>query len=183
MEAAWAGLTVEESNLPCRSAASSVLGRSLAARIGSRPCPDEAIGSSGRATSGIKVPGVLVGGREFSRSLEPHASGQAIHRRSAVSEHRRRPRTEFFADGMADEIITALSRFPSLFVIARNSSFTYKGRAVDVKQVARELGVRYVLEGSVREAGIACDSPGSSSMRRPAETLGGPLRRRPGGRI
>jgi tetratricopeptide (TPR) repeat protein len=54
---------------------------------------------------------------------------------------------------MADEIITALSRFPSLFVIARNSSFTYKGRAVDVKQVARELGVRYVLEGSVRRAG------------------------------
>ena len=54
---------------------------------------------------------------------------------------------------MADEIITALSRFPSLFVIARNSSFTYKGRAVDVKQVARELGVRYVLEGSVRKAG------------------------------
>jgi adenylate cyclase len=54
---------------------------------------------------------------------------------------------------MADEIITALSRFPSLFVIARNSSFTYKGRAVDVKQVSRELGVRYVLEGSVRKSG------------------------------
>src|SRR5258708_6924547 len=63
------------------------------------------------------------------------------------------PEQEYFADGMADEIITALSRFPSLFVIARNSSFTYKGRAVDVKQVARELGVRYVLEGSVRKAG------------------------------
>jgi TolB-like protein len=63
------------------------------------------------------------------------------------------PEQEYFADGMADEIITALSRFRSLFVIARNSSFTYKGRAVDVKQVARELGVRYVLEGSVRKAG------------------------------
>ena len=63
------------------------------------------------------------------------------------------PEQEYFADGMADEIITALSRFPSLFVIARNSSFTYKGRAVDVKQVARELGVRYVLEGSARKAG------------------------------
>src|SRR5215468_9939929 len=62
------------------------------------------------------------------------------------------PDQEYFADGMADEIITALSRFRSLFVIARNSSFTYKGRAVDVKQVARELGVRYVLEGSVRKA-------------------------------
>src|SRR6516165_4384669 len=60
---------------------------------------------------------------------------------------------EYFADGMVEEIITALSRFRELFVIARNSSFTYKGRAVDVKQVGRELGVRYVLEGSVRKAG------------------------------
>jgi adenylate cyclase len=63
------------------------------------------------------------------------------------------PDQEYFADGIAEDIITALSRFPSLFVIARNSSFTYKGRAVDVKQVGRELGVRYVLEGSLRKAG------------------------------
>jgi adenylate cyclase len=63
------------------------------------------------------------------------------------------PDQEYFADGMVEEIITALSRFRNLFVIARNSSFTYKGRAVDVKQVGRELGVRYVLEGSVRKAG------------------------------
>jgi adenylate cyclase len=60
---------------------------------------------------------------------------------------------EYFADGMAEEIITALSRIRWLFVIARNSSFTYKGRAADVKQVSRELGVRYVLEGSVRKSG------------------------------
>jgi adenylate cyclase len=60
---------------------------------------------------------------------------------------------DYFADGMVEEIITALSRFRQLFVIARNSSFTYKGRAVDVKQVGRELGVQYVLEGSVRKAG------------------------------
>jgi TolB-like protein/class 3 adenylate cyclase len=63
------------------------------------------------------------------------------------------PEQEYFADGMVEEIITALSRFQHLFVIARNSSFTYKGRAVDVKQVGRELGVRYVMEGSVRKAG------------------------------
>src|SRR5258708_11692875 len=63
------------------------------------------------------------------------------------------PEQEFFADGMVEDIITALSRFKSLFVIARNSSFTYKGKAVDIKQVGRELGVRYVLEGSVRKAG------------------------------
>jgi TolB-like protein/class 3 adenylate cyclase/Tfp pilus assembly protein PilF len=60
---------------------------------------------------------------------------------------------EYFADGMVEDIITALSRFHGLFVIARNSSFTYKGRSVDVKQVGRELGVRYVLEGSVRKSG------------------------------
>jgi TolB-like protein len=59
---------------------------------------------------------------------------------------------EYFADGMVDEIITGLSRINWLFVIARNSTFTYKGRAVNVRQVGRELGVRYVLEGSVRKA-------------------------------
>jgi TolB-like protein/class 3 adenylate cyclase len=63
------------------------------------------------------------------------------------------PEQEYFADGVVEEIITALSRFKMLFVIARNSSFTYKGKPVDVKQVGRELGVRYVLEGSVRKAG------------------------------
>jgi adenylate cyclase len=63
------------------------------------------------------------------------------------------PEQEYFADGMVEEIITALSRIRWLFVIARNSSFTYKGQAVDVKRVGRELGVRYVLEGSVRKAG------------------------------
>ena len=62
------------------------------------------------------------------------------------------PEQDYFADGIVEEIITALSRFRQLFVIARNSSFAYKGRAVDVKQVGRELGVRYVLEGSVRKA-------------------------------
>jgi adenylate cyclase len=63
------------------------------------------------------------------------------------------PEQEYFVDGMVEEIITALSRIRWLFVIARNSSFTYRGHAVDVKQVGRELGVRYVLEGSVRKAG------------------------------
>jgi TolB-like protein len=62
------------------------------------------------------------------------------------------PEQDYFADGIVEEIITALSRFSGLFVIARNSSFTYKGRAADVKQVGRELGVRYVLEGSLRKS-------------------------------
>src|SRR5262245_28399317 len=64
----------------------------------------------------------------------------------------RDPEQEYFADGIVEDIITGLSRIKWLFVIARNSTFTYKGRAVDVKQVGRELGVRYVLEGSVRKA-------------------------------
>src|SRR5256714_61227 len=63
------------------------------------------------------------------------------------------PEQEYFVDGMVEEIITALSRIGWLFVIARNSTFIYKGHAVDVKQVGRELGVRYVLEGSVRKGG------------------------------
>ena len=62
------------------------------------------------------------------------------------------PEQEYFADGMVEEIITALSRFKWLFVIARNSSFTFKGKAVDIKEVGRQLGVRYVLEGSVRKS-------------------------------
>ncbi|WP_249135526.1 adenylate/guanylate cyclase domain-containing protein [Bradyrhizobium sp. AUGA SZCCT0222] len=62
------------------------------------------------------------------------------------------PEQEYFADGMVEDVITALSRFTSLFVIARNSSFAYKGKSPDIRQVGRDLGVRYVLEGSVRKA-------------------------------
>src|SRR6202042_2184666 len=63
------------------------------------------------------------------------------------------PEQDYFCDGMVEDIITGLSRIKSLFVIARNSTFIYKGRAVDIKQVGRDLGVRYVLEGSVRKGG------------------------------
>jgi len=68
---------------------------------------------------------------------------------------------EYFVDGMVEEITTAIARLPWLFVIARSSAFTYKGKPVDVKQVAQELGVRYVLEGSVRKAGNRVASPGT----------------------
>src|SRR5262249_19968889 len=63
------------------------------------------------------------------------------------------PEQEYFADGMAEEVITALSRCKWLFVIAQNSSFIYKGKAVDVREIGHDLGVRYVLEGSVRRSG------------------------------
>jgi TolB-like protein len=79
------------------------------------------------------------------------------------------PEQEYFADGMVEEIITALSRIRWLLVITRNSSFTYKGQSVDVKQVGRELGVRYVLEGSVRKAGgRAHHGPADRRLRRHA---------------
>jgi TolB-like protein len=67
------------------------------------------------------------------------------------------PEQEYFADGMAEDLITDLSKISGLFVISRNSAFTYKGKAVKVRQVAEELGVRYVLEGSVRRT---CDPRG-----------------------
>ncbi len=63
------------------------------------------------------------------------------------------PEQEYFADGLTEDIITGLSRQPWFFVIARNSTFSYKGKAVDVREIARQLGVRYVLEGSVRKVG------------------------------
>jgi adenylate cyclase len=68
---------------------------------------------------------------------------------------------EYFTDGMVEEITTAISRLPWLFVIARNSSFAYKGKSPDVRQVGSELGVRYVLEGSVRKLQIGCALPAS----------------------
>jgi adenylate cyclase len=82
------------------------------------------------------------------------------------------PEQDYFADGMAEEIITALSRCHWLFVIARNSSFTYKGKNVDIRQVGRELGVRYLVEGSVRRSGIGCGLPASSSTQPRARTSG-----------
>ena len=94
------------------------------------------------------------------------------------------PEQEYFADGMVEEIITALSRIRWLFVIARNSTFTYKGQAVDVKQVGRELGVRYVLEGSVRKAGkrVRITAQLIDADDRHA-SLGRPLRRLAGRRV
>ena len=97
----------------------------------------------------------FVASKECCCRFEPTALAprQTLHRGAAIPEHVRRPGAGVFRDGIVEDIITALSHFKSLFVIARNSSFTYKGKAADIKQVGRELGVRYVLEGSVRKAG------------------------------
>ena len=94
-------------------------------------------------------------GRQVS-SVEPHAPALPDKPSIAVLPFQNMsgdPGQEYFADGVVEDIITGLSRSRSLFVIARNSTFTYKGKVVDIKQVGRELGVRYVLEGSVRKAG------------------------------
>jgi TolB-like protein len=97
------------------------------------------------------------GGEDANNPVEPRKPALALPDKPSIAilpfaNRSSDPEQEYFADGMAEDIITALSRFKALFVIARNSSFTYKGRVVDVKQVGRELGVRYVLEGSVRKA-------------------------------
>ena len=108
--------------------------------------------------------------RFLSQTLEPKPNSKPIETLTVVNEALQLPdkpsiavlpfqnmsgdpEQEYFADGMVEDIITALSKFKSLFVIARNSSFTYKGKAVDIRKVGRELGVRYVLEGSVRKSG------------------------------
>ena len=93
------------------------------------------------------------------------------------------PEQEYFADGITEDIITGLSRIPSLFVIARNSSFAYKGKAIDVRQVGRELGVRYVLEGSVRKAGQRLRITGQLVEAETGPSLGRQVRQRSGGRV
>ena len=93
-----------------------------------------------------------------AKQLAPSHSAERLPDRPALAvlpfqNMSNNPEQDYFADGIVDDIITALSRFKSFAVIARNSSFVYKGKAVDVRHVARELGVRYVLEGSVRRSG------------------------------
>src|SRR5262252_5378157 len=158
MEAAWAGLIVEESNLTVQIAAlRRVFGEEPGGknwietlpRRGYRFVGPASIQDQGAVTATSAAGNFPVAPGSSNPTLPDRPSIAVLPFQNISAD----PEQEYFADGMADEIITALSRFRSLFVIARNSSFTYKGRAVDVKQVSRELGVRYVLEGSVRKAG------------------------------
>jgi len=150
IEAAWAGLTVEESNLAVQIAA---LRRALSEEPG---CANwiETLPKRGYRFIGpvnIGNPGamsaVTAAGPQHLKL--PDQPSIAVLPFQNMSDD---PEQDYFADGMVEEIITTLSRFRSLFVIARNSSFTYKGRSVDVQQVGRELGVHYVLKGSVRKS-------------------------------
>jgi TolB-like protein len=165
IEAAWQGLTVEESNLVVQIAA-------LRRVLGEEPGGDSWIETlprrgyrfvgpvrveQGLADPRVEDQGAIPGAPQVDSPVaadvpaltlpaQPSIAVLPFQNMSGDAEQ------EYFADGMVEEIITALSRFRSLFVIARNSSFAYKGRTVDIKQVGRELGVRYILEGSVRRA-------------------------------
>ena len=151
IEAAWPAQAIEDSNLTVQIAAVRRLFEELgaAAHAGSKRCRGAAIATLVR----LSRPTML------SRYPSPPAApALALPDKPSVAvlpftNLSGDPEQDYFADGMVDDIITGLARINWLFVIARNSTFAYKGRAVDVKQVGRELGVRYVLEGSVRKAG------------------------------
>jgi adenylate cyclase len=121
----------------------------------------QAIGDSGEsqrlirtiARKGVRFVGEVTGGDKEAEAPSPALPGKPSIAVLPFENMSGDAEQKFFADGIAEDIITALSRYPSLFVIARNSSFSFSGRHVDVKQVGRELGVRYVLEGSLRRSG------------------------------
>jgi len=172
MDAAWPGLAVEDSNLVVQIAAlRRVLGEEPGGdrwietlprrgyrfvgpvRIAAHGAPDQRAGDQQTRDQGfiptaprVADPPMAADAPVLTLPAQPSIAALPFQNMSGD------PGQEYFADGVVEEIITALSRFRSLFVIARNSSFAYKGRFVDVKQVGRELGVRYVLEGSVRRS-------------------------------
>jgi len=149
IEAAWPGQAIEDSNLTVQIAAV----RRLFGQLADGAYWIETLPRRGYRYVG---PAVTAAGRDptvgaaATAMLAPDKPSVAVLPFSNLSGD---PEQDYFADGMVDDIITGLARINWLLVIARNSTFTYKGRAVDVKQVGRELGVRYVLEGSVRRAG------------------------------
>jgi TolB-like protein len=149
IEAAWPGQAVEESNLTVQIASlRRVLGEEAGGERWIETLPRRGYRFVGPvATEGnADAPPPALGATSLVLPDKPSIVVLPFDNLSGDTEQ------DYFADGIAEDIITGLSRFRQLFVIARNSAFTYKGRAVDVKQVGRELGVRYVLEGSVRKA-------------------------------
>ncbi|HEY3912568.1 MAG TPA: winged helix-turn-helix domain-containing tetratricopeptide repeat protein [Stellaceae bacterium] len=146
MAQVWAGVVVAENNLHVHI---SALRKALAEGRDGQSWIVTVPGRGYRLLGSPEPPGVdrAVRGRGLPIPTEPSLAVLPFLNLSGD------PEQEYFADGIAEDIITAVSRYPSLFVIARSSCFTYRGRPVDVKQVGRELGVRYVLEGGLRKAG------------------------------
>lgn len=157
LEAVWAGRLVSESALTTRvNAARKAIGDDGTAQRLIRTVTRKGLRFVGEVTE-LPDPAMPAAGRTILTGHAPSLVSPAADKPSIavlpfqnMSGDREQ---EYFVDGMVEEIITALSRIRWLFVLARNSTFTYKGQAVDVKQVGRELGVRYVLEGSVRKDG------------------------------
>jgi TolB-like protein/Flp pilus assembly protein TadD len=141
MDAAWPGITVEESNLTVQIG-------SLRKLLGPSPSGGEWIATIPRVGYRFAAePGATTKPDPYSGPVMPSLAVLPFQNLSGD------PEQDYFADGIVEDIIIALSRFKSFVVVARNSSFVYKAKAVDVRTVAKELGVRYVLEGSVRRAG------------------------------
>ena len=150
VEAGWGGLAVADNNLTVQIAAlRRVLIEGADAEGWIETLPRRGYRYVGPPVL-TDIPDASAAARAASAPALPDKPSIAVLPFSILSDD---PEQEYFADGMVDDIITGLARINWLFVIARNSTFTYKGRAVDVKQVGRELGVRYVLEGSIRKVG------------------------------
>lgn len=150
IETAWPGQAIEDSNLTVQIAAVRRVLENLAGGadwIETRPRRGYRYAGPAVSFDGLDP------ATEVLAKPMPTLSGKASVAVLPFSNLSGDPEQDYFADGIVDDIITGLARINWLFVIARNSTFTYKGRAVDVKQVGRELGVRYVLEGSLRRAG------------------------------
>jgi TolB-like protein len=148
LDAVWPATAIEESNLSVQIA-------QLRKRIGTSPTGEEWIATVPRV--GYRFAGnVETGDRQaLEGAVEGHAAAGAAKLAIAVLPFNNLssdPEQEYFAQGLSEDLITDLSKVPGLLVIARNSSFAYLGRSIDVRQIARELGVRYVIEGSVRRA-------------------------------
>ncbi len=159
IEAVWPGQTVEDSNLTVQIAAlRRVLGETPGGDRWIETRPRRGYRFVGPVVREARDEAVIAAARDPAPA--PNAAsaqpGLALPEKPSLAvlpflNMSGEPDQEYFADGMVEDIITELSRYRALFVIARTSTFTYKGKAVDVRQIARELGVRYVLEGSVRK--------------------------------
>jgi TolB-like protein len=151
MTEAWPGTVVEENSLHVQM---SALRKALETHAGSGRFISTVPGRGYRFVGQVEQ---LAGEQQRAMPSAPTAPPPLPEKPSIAvlpfSNISGDPEQDYFADGIVEDIITALARFPSLFVISRNSSFTYKGPTADIKQVSRELGVRYVLEGSIRKAG------------------------------
>jgi TolB-like protein/Flp pilus assembly protein TadD len=154
LDAVWYGRIVSEATLSSRlNSARTAIGDNGAEQRLIRTLPRKGVRFVGEvqeiAALALEPPGEIAPAAAITWRVGPKLPSVAVLPFTNMSDD---PEQDYFADGMAEEIITALSRSSGLFVIARNSSFTYKGKAIDVRQVGRELGATYVLEGSVRRS-------------------------------